>query len=228
MIYFLHEPIDNAVKIGKTQDDKLMIRVSAIQIGNHRELKLLGVCEGYTKKEKELHKQFKHLSIRGEWFKYENELKEYIENNTEQYINPNDKFPKTLELCVKYLKNKTNLDEEVVNYIHEKYPYLKEIIDILGYDYIEKENYTHTNLKRKAIQLAPLTQKDKIKSILSNYIKENRFYNTKQIYKFLCDAYEIAGISKKPKSTEILNFYNAKSKVIKKDDESIRGFFIYN
>jgi hypothetical protein len=226
MIYFVLESIDNVVKIGKTQEDKLMLRISGIQTGNHRELKLIGVCEGYTKKEKELHKLFNHLRIKGEWFRYEEDLREYVENNTTKYMNPKDKFPKTLEDSVKYLKNTGNLDTEIVDYIYKKYTYLKLIIDELGYEYIEKENYVHTNLKTKATRLFTPDQKDHIKKLLDTYIKPNTFYSVKQIYYFFDDVYKQLEIHIEPKGTDILKYYKGENKVKSIERKKVRGFFI--
>jgi hypothetical protein len=108
-----------------------------------------------------------------------------------------------------------------------KYPYLKLIIDELGYDYIEKENYIHTNLKNKAIRLFTPKQKEQIKKLLDHYIRPNTFYNTTQIYYFFHQVYEKLGINIKPKGTDILKYYKAESKTVRKNGEVVRGFFIF-
>lgn len=85
MIYFIYDSTNNAVKIGKTSDDGVYTRLSMLQIGNPTELKLLGVMPGYTEEEEMLHEQFNTYRIRGEWFKYINEVKEFILSNVQEY-----------------------------------------------------------------------------------------------------------------------------------------------
>lgn len=82
MIYFIHSPIQNKVKIGKATKGKLHSRLMGIQIGNPDELVVLGVMDGGRKEERQLHLLFRHLHVRGEWFKYEAELKEFIETQS--------------------------------------------------------------------------------------------------------------------------------------------------
>jgi hypothetical protein len=39
---------------------------------------LIYAFPGYTAKEKEIHKKFEHLRVKGEWFEYTDEIKQYI------------------------------------------------------------------------------------------------------------------------------------------------------
>jgi len=73
-VYFVHDKKNNALKIGKT--DTLTKRLSDLQVGNPNTLVVLQFirCESSTAAElleSQLHKTFEHLSIRGEWFIYE-------------------------------------------------------------------------------------------------------------------------------------------------------------
>lgn len=88
MIYFIFDELSNAVKIGKTKDEEVYTRLSMLQVGNPRELKLLGVVKGYTEEEKELHYKFREYAIRGEWFDYVAEIQLYLETNAIDYVRP--------------------------------------------------------------------------------------------------------------------------------------------
>jgi hypothetical protein len=85
MIYFVHDELSNAVKVGKSTEENLNSRLTSLQTGNSRELKLLGLMQGYTEKEAELHLKFNHLRIRGEWFEYNEEIADYIKTNRIEY-----------------------------------------------------------------------------------------------------------------------------------------------
>lgn len=80
-VYFILDPINSCVKIGKANDVELRIR--DLQIGNPNKLKLLATvaCPDENcafKFESKLHAKFSHLYLRGEWFNYENSLHNYI------------------------------------------------------------------------------------------------------------------------------------------------------
>lgn len=71
------------VKIGKARDPRR--RLIMMQTGNPVQLTLLLVCHGYAAPEKELHKQFAHLRVRGEWFRYGEEISGYIAEYIRKY-----------------------------------------------------------------------------------------------------------------------------------------------
>jgi len=85
MIYFLYDSVNNVVKIGKSKEGSLYSRLSSLQTGNVTKLDLLGIITGYTDKESELHLKFDKYRIRGEWFEYTEEIKNYIETNRIEY-----------------------------------------------------------------------------------------------------------------------------------------------
>lgn len=64
------------VKIGKS--DCIRLRLEQLQTYCHFELSVLKTTINLLEKEEELHKRFKDYNIRGEWFKIEGELKNYI------------------------------------------------------------------------------------------------------------------------------------------------------
>lgn len=73
-VYFVQA--GDSIKIGVTVD--LGARISALQTSTPHKLKLLKAIAGGRPEEIELHKRFDHLRIRGEWFRAEAELVEYI------------------------------------------------------------------------------------------------------------------------------------------------------
>lgn len=66
MIYFVTD--GEYVKIGFTDRDDVQQRIKALQIGNARELELMGTMQGGREEEMLLHQIFGGFRIRGEWF----------------------------------------------------------------------------------------------------------------------------------------------------------------
>lgn len=65
------------VKIGYSNDPNK--RLKSLQTGCPFDISILDVFEGGPDVEKSLHKRYRRYSTRGEWFKVEGELKDYIE-----------------------------------------------------------------------------------------------------------------------------------------------------
>lgn len=80
MIYFILSSEINAVKIGFTTNVEQ--RLSVLQTGSPHELKLVKVISGSPRKEKQLHKKFAEYNIRGEWFHWNDVIKNYVETLT--------------------------------------------------------------------------------------------------------------------------------------------------
>lgn len=85
MIYFIQTlnpmlDIDKGpIKIGFTDDIKS--RVQQCQVGNPYLIRTLGTMFGFVKEERELHVRFCSSYLRGEWFNYSDELRDYIKEN---------------------------------------------------------------------------------------------------------------------------------------------------
>lgn len=114
MLYFITEnDCYEFVKIGYT--DNLVARLAALQSSNPREIILLGTKEGLIEDEKELHIKFNHLRVRGEWFKYNEELRNYLRKllntskNIKEVVNEIDK-----EICLDLIKMS---DTKIVMYL---------------------------------------------------------------------------------------------------------------
>lgn len=79
-IYFLLAEGTDAVKIGYTHDFEMKSRMQQYHCHSPYNFDLLKILPGTMIEERNIHKRFVKLKIRGEWFKYTEELKEFIEN----------------------------------------------------------------------------------------------------------------------------------------------------
>ncbi len=64
------------VKIGTSRSVK--DRIDQLQTGNPQEIEVLAVFEEQAFREYAIHKTFVHLNIRGEWFRYTEEIENYL------------------------------------------------------------------------------------------------------------------------------------------------------
>ena len=78
-LYFIYSQVLNLVKIGVTTD--IRRRFQDIQLCSPVPLRILKTVEAFhaVSIESKLHKQFKDLNSHGEWFRFEDELKQYID-----------------------------------------------------------------------------------------------------------------------------------------------------
>jgi len=78
MIYFIKAESGH-VKIGYTEND-VEQRLSALQCGNPYNLSILAMIEGDRKQELLIHRKFKSKRCQGEWFIFDFEIEEFVEN----------------------------------------------------------------------------------------------------------------------------------------------------
>lgn len=64
------------MKIGFTTD--ILGRISSMATGHAGKLTLIGAMPGTHQDEKDLHRRFRDLRVRGEWFKFQGELKKFV------------------------------------------------------------------------------------------------------------------------------------------------------
>lgn len=86
MIYFIRSGKSDAVKIGYSSGEPKR-RLGRLQIGNPEKLHLLAVAPGDRLDEERWHWEFSHLRVRGEWFKWTEEL----QRAAEPYLIPEQK-----------------------------------------------------------------------------------------------------------------------------------------
>lgn len=87
MIYFIQAE-SGPIKIGYTDNDDIVSRLTALQIGNHEELVCIGIREGTPRLERSLHEHFRYVHKRGEWFYPVRELLTYIERRCNKHRLP--------------------------------------------------------------------------------------------------------------------------------------------
>lgn len=83
-IYFIKSPALNAIKIGFSAHNP-MTRLSACQTGNADDLIMLGWCAGYESTERKYHEWLSDCRIRGEWFRLEGKVQEFVSSFLEPY-----------------------------------------------------------------------------------------------------------------------------------------------
>ena len=78
MIYFIQSGRSRFVKIGYCAGDP-NTRLAQLQCGNPETLTLLAVKSGGKDAESYWHSRFSHLRVRGEWFEWCDEIREYAQ-----------------------------------------------------------------------------------------------------------------------------------------------------
>ena len=86
-VYFIQEGEAGHIKIGWASC--VAIRLLELQTGNPRVLRVVGLLVGSRTRELEMHRKFKHLRIRGEWFQAGEDLVKFI--NTHDVRRKNDR-----------------------------------------------------------------------------------------------------------------------------------------
>lgn len=82
-LYFIYCPTTGLVKIGKATH--VRSRLSQIQTGCPTELEVLAVIRYYGDLEETIHKDFRHLNTRGEWFIFTKEIDIFIDELLHRY-----------------------------------------------------------------------------------------------------------------------------------------------
>jgi DNA-binding XRE family transcriptional regulator len=75
MIYFVQSE-SGLIKIGHSSSVKT--RLVSLQVDNPERLTLLAEIKGSRKTEQEIHNKFSHLKVRGEWFKSDKQIFDFI------------------------------------------------------------------------------------------------------------------------------------------------------
>lgn len=79
-VYFIQNVDTGHIKIGKSFNVKT--RLLALSRKESAPLELLGVIEGYSQEEKDIHLYFDAIRFEGEWFYSERALLDFIEKHT--------------------------------------------------------------------------------------------------------------------------------------------------
>lgn len=87
-IYFVEA--GDHIKIGYAKD--WQSRIASLQTGHHQTLRVIGAVAGNISDEQALHRRFRYLRSRGEWFRKSHDLLDYIARATKlgRYIDEGD------------------------------------------------------------------------------------------------------------------------------------------
>lgn len=84
-VYFVQEADNGAIKIGYADWPKK--RLKELQVGNPRELRIIGLLlTDDHREESRMHRRFAAHRLRGEWFRPAPELVEFIDNMVARYL----------------------------------------------------------------------------------------------------------------------------------------------
>jgi DNA-binding XRE family transcriptional regulator len=144
MIYFIENSETKHIKIGFSSD--IRRRLVDLQISSPHELKVLTICEGDDKYEKELHKRFYEYRYRGEWFLPNKELNNFIESfppykNIEQ-TNELKRLRRERKMSLEDVGRKMKISKQAVMDTEKRFEEgtltintLKNYLKAVGYDY---------------------------------------------------------------------------------------------
>lgn len=118
LIYFIRS-YNEFVKIGRSVDPEG--RRNNLQTANPKKLHIVAVMDGESQTEAGLHEMFSHLRVRGEWFRYSQELKWFIRSIQ---MNPEVNNIKTLymesqKMRIQYKAKRHGASSKLANRISE-------------------------------------------------------------------------------------------------------------
>lgn len=151
---------------------------------------------------------------------------------TETRISPTEL--EGFETVVKTLQSfGTQLTEEQAVYTEAAYvrfPFLKEAIEKLGFEGIEKEGYVQTNIKRKITSLLNVNDETKIYKLLIDFndVKSGEFISATTLKSRFKTIYDSLSLSKTPKGSDINMYFNTKPTKKKVNGKTVEGYLLLN
>lgn len=120
------------------------------------------------------------------------------------------------------------LQTEFETEAYAKYPFLQEAIRVLGFEGIKQSKYKISNIKDKLIVRSDSGMETKIIKALNNRFKpvNGDFYPTSKIKTIFQSIYDVLGIPKTGKGTDIKKYYDVKETRTRIDGKLTRGFII--
>jgi hypothetical protein len=104
-IYFIQAGRSGPVKIGQT-NKPILQRLSGLQSGNHERLYILAtIPDSNDTYERSLHRQFRPLHIRGEWFRNDPELLRFIDLYATPFVHEDEPVRSRDPLPIIYLES---------------------------------------------------------------------------------------------------------------------------
>jgi hypothetical protein len=142
--------------------------------------------------------------------------------------NNKDKKKSFKEYVIEIENNPDDLD--LYNEACNRYNFLDEAINNLGFDGIKDLKYMSANIKTKLIVLSDRGLENKILRILETKLNLDYedFYSSVRLKQIFADIYKELDIIKNPKATDIRKYYKCEEKSVRQNKEVVKGFIIYN
>lgn len=142
--------------------------------------------------------------------------------------NNKDKKKSFKEYVIEIENNPDDLD--LYNEACNRYSFLDEAINNLGFDGIKDLKYMSANIKTKLIVLSDRGLENKILRILETKLNLDYedFYSSVRLKQIFADIYKELDIIKNPKATDIRKYYKCEEKSVRQNKEVVKGFIIYN
>lgn len=164
-----------------------------------------------------------------------NMKKEYIKAGfvVNEYVNNSLPIKKVEEIELKFPDlvkklegNKFELGVEEL--VYEKYPFLREAIQKLGFERIKELKYSITKVKQELLKLKGVSLETKIFTLLksNNKISDGIFISSSDLKNIFNKVYNSLDIKKCAKATDILNYYEVKETKRDISGKSTRGYVI--
>lgn len=163
MIYLITCKENNTCKIGLSSNPKR--RLAQLQTSSSYKLHLDTIIDGDCNVEKELHEKFKSFKLMGEWFTYDNSIKEFFK-------------PYTKEISITKFNNK-----EDKKLIYKLSPCAKELYIWLLFEHDSKLDtiYINTAIVMKDCKTSLNTVKKAVLELINNNIL--KVTKLKDVYK---------------------------------------------
>jgi len=153
----------------------------------------------------------------------------YYEQDKHSKSEHKDSFQKTVQRLKTIDYPKPKISTYKIS-AYEKFPFLKEAIQRLGYKGIEDLGYNKMRVKRKLTAMSTSNTRQAVINLLKGYtqIKPNSFVSAEELKDVFTEIYKLVGLNDKPKGTEIESYYNVKKTSRKVNGISISGFQLLN
>ncbi len=103
----------------------------------------------------------------------------------------------------------------------KKYPWLKDAIDKLGFAKIASLDYSQYKIKANLIEETKVDSSVRLLKMMK--FKNNEFYTTDAVKQIIQNAYDLSGIKKKAKTSDINIYYDVVPQRIMMNDKKVSG-----
>ena len=206
------------LKFGYTSD--IWLRLSQYRTANPGiEIVYIAQLPNAFELEQIFHKQ--HSSVHGnEWYSEDKlvAMMDYLNSITHTEYNYEPKV--TIKLTLKdVVEEYQKGDSDYIAWAKEKYDFLEDAVQYLGYDKIAEYEYSQTRIKRALLAFSDRGREVTIKSLLEEYGLTTGVSTPNERLKVIfSEIYTKLGINKTPKAIDLEYYFNVKphTKIINK------------